>query len=187
MLYTIETIREKTKDIMNKAIVDFQTYKEMDKEEKAKTLKPGENMGFPTNNGFYSAELFKQCEQKLSGYQAEVNKMLEDVRAEVKKKSAEPPTPEQANLVNVLSIGRADKTELQNALDENISNYATYSAINRIAATNGIHLDGLNPLDNLLNCQSSLARSVNNLSIRNAEKTLNPAFMEFSDIFDTMF
>ena len=181
----IDGYKNKSAELIKKASVDYELYRKRDKELKTSSLKPGETLGFATFDGFYSSEMRDKCEEQLQTYRADIVSMLEEVKSEVRKKSSEPPTTEQANLLTALSVGKPNKIELQNALDENKGNYATFSAINRLAAENGTHLDtdGKNPLDDLLDVQSSLARDLNRLYTSNAEKTLSASYSAFMDIF----
>lgn len=187
--YRLEEIKNKSADILKRATTDYEHIRAKDKEMKTSELKPGEILGFATYDGFYSSEMRDKCESNLQGYRAEIMTMLEEVKSEIKKKSSEPPTSDQANLLTALSVGKPNKIELQNALDENSGNYATFSAINRLATENGLHLetDGKNPLDSLLNTQTSLARDLNRLYTSNAEKTLSPAFSAFTDMMSNIF
>ena len=188
MSLNIDSMKSKAKEIIKKAQADYYTAKEQDKNEKQSTLKPGETLTFPAYNGFYSSENRDKCDNILFKYRSEINKMLEEVRAEVKIKSAEPPTSEQANLLTALNIGEPTETEILNALETHSGNFATYSAIQRIATKNGYHFDdSLNPLNSLLSLQTSLAKDSNNLYIANAENGLNPAALQFAETFAGIF
>ena len=182
MLLTVKSMKDKSKEIIKKAQADYYTAKEQDKNEKQMTLRPGETLSFPNYDGFYFSENRDKCDDILSGYRSQINKMLEEVRTEVKTKSAEPPTSEQANLLTALNIGEPTETEILNALETHSGNFATYSALQRIANKNGYHFDDkLNPLNDLLSLQSTLATDVNKLYVSNAETGLNPAAVQFAE------
>lgn len=181
----IDIVRSKSADIMKKASADYQALRSADQKAKAETMKPGETMGYPTFNNFYSADYKNKCDEVLTGYRSEIRSLLDEVRTEIKTKSAEPPTNEQTNLLTVLSIGKPTKEELQNALDTNTGNFATFSAIHRIATDNDIILDeSKNPLADLQALQMELATNESNLYTNNAEKRLSASYMAFSEMFN---
>ena len=187
MFIGIDSINEKSKNIVNNAVKDYQTMRENDRIEKANSLKPGENLGFATNRGFYSSNNMNKCDSILAGYRAELNGLLNDVKTEIKRKTAEPPTTEQANLLVALSVGKPTKEELQNAIENNISNYATFSALNRLAAENGYYFDNKSPVDDLRDVEFSLSNNINRLYITNAENTLTPTAVQFVDFMQGVF
>lgn len=184
----IDLVKSKSADIMKSARTDYQLLRDADKKAKAENMKPGENMGFPMYDKFYNAEFQSKCNDVLGGYRNQMNGLLDEVRAEIKKKSVEPPTNEQTNLLSVLAIGKPTKEELQNALDENKGNYSTYSAINRIANENGIHLDATpNPISDLQNLQMELANNVSSLYTSNADTRLSASYTAFAEMMGNVF
>lgn len=184
MLYTIDTIKNKSKEIVNAAMVDYKFMLEKDKNEKTSSLKPGETLGFANYNGFYSSVNRDNCANVLNGYASQINELLNDVNQEYNKKISEPPTTEQTNLLTVLAIGKPSKEELQSVLNANKGNYATYSAINRIANENDLHLDAVNPLQDLENVKNSLSEDLNSLSIHSAANRLNPSYQAFAELMN---
>lgn len=184
----IDLVKSKSADIMKNASNDYQALKNKDKTAKAETLKPGENMGFPTYDNFYISDNRNKCDDILSGYRTQMNGLLDEVRTEIKKKSVEPPTNEQINLLSVLAIGKPTKEELQNALDLNNGNYSTYSAIHRIANENGIHLDDTkSPVADLQNLQMELANNVSSLYTNSAETRLSAGYQSFAELMGGVF
>ena len=187
MALDIDSMKSKANGIIKKAQVDYYTAKEQDKNEKQMTLKPGETLTLPDYNGFYFSENRDKCDDILSGYRSDLNKMLEEVKKEIKVKSAEPPTSEQANLLTALSIGKPTIEEMANALETHSGNYATYSALQRIAVQNEYYLsDDMNPLNNLISLQNTLSHDVDNLYMTNAEKGLNPITRQFVEYMENI-
>lgn len=184
----IDLVKSKSADIMKNASADYQTLRSADKKEKAETMKAGEIMGFPMFDNFYSEDYRNRCDEILGGYRSQIRGLLEEVRAEIKTKSAEPPTNEQTNLLTVLAIGKPTQEELQNALDKNLNNFATYSAIHRIATDNGIHLDeSKNPLADLQSLQMELANNESNLYTSNADTRLSASYQTFAELMGNVF
>ena len=182
MTYSIETLISKAKEIKKNACIDYHTLREKDKNDKAITLKPGENLGFSSYNGFYFSENRDKCDDMLSGYRAKMGELIKELDEEINKKRTEPPTTEQANLLTALSVGEPTKEDLQAALNENKSNYMTYAAINRIAAANSIYLDDSeNPLNDLQAANDYIKNSNNSLYTADAERSLSPSMMAFAD------
>lgn len=184
----IDFIKSKSADIMKSASENYQALRTADQRAKAETLKAGENIGFPTYDKFYNESYKNKCDEVLADFRAQNRLLLDEVRAEIKNKSVEPPTNEQTNLLTVLSIGKPSKEELQNALDKNTNNFATYSAIHRIATDNGIHLDERNnPLSDLQNLQMELANNENSLYTNNADTRLSASFQSFAELMGNVF
>lgn len=182
MIHSIETLISKAKDIKQKAAVDYQYLRERDKNEKASTLKPGETLGFSSYNGFYSVENRDKCDAMLLGYRSQMQDLLKEVNEELNKRRTEPPTTEQANLLTALSVGEPTKEDLQAALNNNKSNYLTYSAINRIASQNGLYLDDSeNPLNDLQAASDYINQGSRALYTADAERSLTPGMMSFVD------
>lgn len=184
----VNLIKSKSADIMKSASTDYQNLRAADKKAKAETLKPGESLGYPTFSNFYIEDYRNICDEKLSGYREQIKSLLEEVRAEIKTKSVEPPTNEQTNLLTVLSIGKPTQEELQNALDKNTGNFATFSAIHRIAVDNGIYLDETNnPLHDLQSLQMQLANNEKSLYTDNADTSLSASYQDFSQLMSSIF
>ena len=187
MALNIDSMKNKANEIIKKAQVDYYTAKEQDKNEKQLTLRPGETLKFPDYDGFYFSENRDKCNDILSGYRSDINKMLEEVNKEIKVKRSEPPTNEQANLLTALSIGKPTIEEVTNALETHSGNYVTYSALQRIAVQNEYYLsDEMNPLNDLISLQNSLSHDTDSLYMANAEKGLNPLARQFVEYMDNI-
>ena len=187
MSLSIDSMKSRANEIIKKAQVDYFTLKEVDKNKKQSTLNPGETLGFPNLDGFYFSEYRDECNNILSGYRSELCKMLDEVKAEIKTRAAEPPTTEQANLLTALSIGKPTEEELYTALERHSGNYATYSAIQRIATNNEYHFnDNLNPLNDLICLQNSLSHDTDSLYMANAEQGLNPVARQFVEYMENL-
>lgn len=184
----IELIKNKSADIMKNASDEYQALRTADKKAKAETINAGETLGFPTYDHFYNPDYKNKCDEVLAGHREKIRMLLDEVRAEIKTKSAEPPTNEQTNLLTVLAIGKPTQEELQNALDKNLNNFATYSAIHRIATDNGIHLnENKNPLSDLQNLQMELANNENGLYTSNADTRLSASYQSFAELMENVF
>ena len=184
----IDLIKSKSADIMKSACDDYQALRSADKKAKAEMINPGELMGYPSYSNFYDADYRDRCDAVLSEHRAKMHDLLDEVRTEIKTRSAEPPTNEQANLLTVLSIGKPTQEELQNALDKNCNNFATFSAIHRIATENDMHLDERkNPLNDLQNLQRELANNETSLYTENADKRLSASYQSFAELFENVF
>ena len=181
MFSGIDSINEKARNIMGKAVEDYNSLRKQDKNTKTSSLNPGEKLGFATNWGFYYPENAKKCDDVLSGYRSELNSLLDEVKTEIKTKTAEPPTTEQANLLVALSVGKPEREELFNAMENNLNNYATFSALNRLAAENEMYFDIKSPIEDLKDLEYSLSGKINRLYTANAEQGLSPASIAFEN------
>lgn len=186
-MYNIDEITKKTTDIVNSAMVDYRTFRQKDDEQKKISLKPGEKLGFATNYGFYYPENAENCENALRNHRSKLAEMLEETKTEIKRKTAEPPTTEQANLLVALSVGKPTKEELQNAIENNLTNYTTYSALKRIAAENEIYIDSRSPVDDLRDVENNISNSINRMYVSRAESGLSPAFNQFANLMNGIF
>ena len=184
MFSGIESINEKARGIMGKAIEDYNSLKNADISTKKLSLNPGEKMGFATNWGFYYPENAKKCDDVLAGYRSELNYLLDEVKTEIKAKMTEPPTTEQANLLTALSVGKPTREELFNAIEQNIGNYATFSALNRLAAENEMYFDVKSPFEDLKNLEYRISGNINRLYTSNAEHGLSPASIAFENFMN---
>lgn len=184
MLYTINTTREKSKEILHAALNGYNAIKEKDRRENAESLQPGQNVGYANYNGFYKLENRESAANELFGYREQINNLLNDVENEINKRVSEPPTTEQTNLLTVLSIGKPTKEELQAVLNANKDNYSVCSALGRIAAENGFILNGDTPneIKELNNLQAELSSHAALLDIANAETHLTPGMISFFDV-----
>ena len=181
MFSGIDNINEKARNIMGKAVEDYNSLRKQDKNTKTSSLNPGEKLGFATNWGFYYPENAKKCDDVLAGYRSELNKLLDDVKTEIKAKTSEPPTTEQANLLTVLSVGKPTREELYSAMENNINNYPTFSALNRLAAENEMYFDIKSPVEDLKDLEYSISGKINRLYTSSAEQGLSPASIAFEN------
>ena len=182
MLYTINTTREKSGEILKAALNSYNALKDADRRKNAESLNPGQKVGYANYNGFYNLEYRDAASHELSNYKSQINGLLDEVKTEINKKMSEPPTAEQTNLLTTLSIGKPTKEDLQAVLDANKDNYAVYSAISRIAAENNMYLNGETPLQELTDLQAELISKSSLLDITKAETHLTPGMLSFMEM-----
>lgn len=182
-MINIDAIKEQTSKILNDAMLDYQTMREKDKNEKAAALNPGENIGFASYNGFYSSDNRDKCGEILASHRAKIEKFIREIDTEIEKKASTPPTPEQTNLLMSLSIGKPSQEELETVLNANKDNYAMFSAINRIAVNNGYHcISNDSPIADLTSTKDYLTSRQSMLYAEKAETNLTPSFLQFAEL-----
>lgn len=167
------------KTILDKYAQDYAQTAEQSRQDFIQSANGGEMI--PVPGRIYGNDYKAQFEMRCRGYQAEAEKILNGVIADIRTKATEAPSDEAVRVVQMLQL-REDLTadEVYNLLSVYGNNAQAYKAIASVAVSKGVRVMPC-PIDEELKDLEALKRdTMKTLTIYNAEGGhADESFMSF--------